>query len=332
MNKLNIVFATVAIAFGSGCFYLLHNLRTEQARADHLQLRIDELERSQKSEPRGEERVVEAAAPTALDDTVAHTQLSPAPPPPPPAPAKVMKPAALARNAAVRRQRQALANPAYRDAMRAMHRTMIEQENPELAEALNLSPDEADRFLNLLADEVLREQEQEGVYGEKKLTDLAQPERRRKGDERQRQIEAERADLLGELRLQEWKKYQQSKAARAQVRELRSNLGASAFPLRDDQVEPLIASIAAEQQRHQADRAKLHGASAWTDDTTEAERLDYMEQRKELIDESLTRTYEIARAHLDSTQLRRFNELLERDRNRARIELELWRAQAKLEQ
>lgn len=67
-----------------------------------------------------------------------------------------------------------------------------------------------------------------------------------------------------------------STGARALVRELRTQLATTSSPLREEQAKPLVKALAAEQQRHWAEREQNH---AGTDASAPvAERVAYMDR------------------------------------------------------
>ena len=206
----------------------------------------------------------------------------------------------------------------------------LEPQRADIASALGLSPDETDRFLELLAEHSIRDSEyrmKAEVAGDGQNSE----EWRREYRERHDQLRSERKAFLGEERFRRWTEYVDSAGARAEVRELRAQLATSTSPLRDDQTTPLIAALAAEQRRHTAERQQHHGGEQWTDETPAAQRIAYMERRTELIEESLERSREAGAMYLDSEQQRRFDEMLERRREQAHAELETWRASLKAE-
>jgi len=206
----------------------------------------------------------------------------------------------------------------------------LEPQYSELAAELGLSQDEADRFLDLLAEQSLRESKY-GMKDDLGANSENWEERRRRLKERHEQAENERKALLGEERFRTWTEYVNSAGARAQVRDLRTELATSSSPLREDQIKPLVKALAAEQQRHSAERQQHHSGAEWTDETPAAERIAYMERRAALIEESLERSREAGAMYLDSEQQRRFDEMLDRQRERARAEFELWRASLEAE-
>jgi hypothetical protein len=215
---------------------------------------------------------------------------------------------------------QQSAQPAYRkrltnqtsgEAQLAYARLELERQHPELATALNLQPDEASRLFDLLAQQQVGEAE----------LDKVDPSERQKAAETRRQANrSELAVLLGDAGMAEWDRYVNSLGARAQVRELRMLLAESDYPLRGSQYEPMIAVLAAEQQRHNAERAQLRNTQRDANNPTYEEVIEYMGKRLDLIEGSLARRRQVAQLHLDSEQLRRYESMLELERRRAQID------------
>jgi hypothetical protein len=306
MTKANLVLAAAAAVFGVGCLVLFGALSSERNRVLALEEQVAQLQRDVKRrEPAGPE----LPAQTAIVQPAATSSN-----------ATVSTPAANdpSGNAGAERdiQRRLNADPAYRAVRLAERRSELLPEYPQLAADLGLSTDEAERFLDLLADQSLRESEEEM----KKQPGNAQ-ERRRKLFEQQEQ---ERQAFLGEQRFQLWREYVNSTGARAMVRELRAQLATTNSPLRDEQMKPLVKVLAAEQQRHWADREQNHAGidpNAPVD-----ERVAYMERRAKLVEESMARSKEAGAMYLDSAQQRTFDAMLDRQSARARGEVASWRA------
>ena len=212
------------------------------------------------------------------------------------------------------RQRRMLADPSYRAAAVAEQRFELQTEHPQLAAELGLSKDEVDRFLDLLAEQSVREYE--SAIKEQPGEDVQQ--RRKKLLEQQQQ---ERREFLGEQQFQRWTEYVNSAGARGVVSQLRTQLATSSSPLHEGQIKPLVKALAAEQQRHWAEREENHSSAQWTDETPLAERVAYMERRAELVEQSVARSREVGAMYLDSTQQRIFAAMLEAQSERARAEV-----------
>ena len=312
MNKSTVLLASTTVAFGICSIYLFQMLRAEHDRAGALQTRVTAVEH------------VERAAET---PQAAPASTPPAFEPQPPLLKTAVtrpgqEPPAEAREAFRRR----LTHPTYRAARLAYSRLEVERQYPDLATALNLQPNEANRLLDLLAKQVSSQEEYDQKrHHEGPMPDAAAVQARRQQDEeRRRADEAERAALLGEARLNELNQYLGSLGARAQARELRTMLADSDYPLRQDQVAPFVASLAAEQRRHEAERAKLYNAVPNPNRSNPEEVIRYMGQRMDLIEQSLQRRRAAASAYLDPEQQKRYGEMLDRERARAQIDHDLF--------
>lgn len=196
----------------------------------------------------------------------------------------------------------------------AYRRLELQQRYSDAATALNLQADEAARFFDLLAQQAHNDAEWE-MSGDG-MGKATQRERQRRSDANK----AEQAALLGEARIAEWDKYLNSLGARAEVRELRIQLADSDYPLRRDQYEPLVASLATEQVRHNAEREELRRAQGNTNGLPPDQVIKYMNRRIDLIEESLVRRRRAAATLLDTEQLKRYQEMLDLQRLRSRVE------------
>ena len=327
MSKSNAAIAILGLILTVACLALFRQLGAERSRAQSLEAQVRELQRELKApQSRPSEEPESAPAPQLPESTPAAAAVSPTST----GSSAQSKPVETTPPEHLAQWRQLLADPAYRNAMRVQHRMQLEPQRADIASMVGLSPDETDRFLDLLAEHSIRDNEfrtKDDLAG----VDPNSQEGRRKNRERHDQLRNERREFLGEERFRRWTEYVDSASARAEVRELRAQLATSTSPLRDDQATPLIAALAAEHRRHTAERQQHHGGAQWTESTPSAEQIAYMERRAELIEESLERSKEAGAMYLDSEQQRRFNETLERRREQARAEFEMWRASLKAE-
>lgn len=317
MTKANLVLGAAAMLFAAGCLVLVRNLSTERNHVRALETQLAQLPRDVKRP--------EAAPPEppAQSSAVPPVTTSPATATSMPA---ADKPAAEKDGAELDRQRRLYADPVYRAAEIASIRLEQQTEYPQLAAELGLSKEEADRLLDLLAEQSLRQREsatkqlQSGDDWEQWQKKLSE------------QQEQERRALLGEERFQAWTEYVKGAGARELVSQLRTELATSSSPLSEVQVKPLAQALAAEQQRSWAELQENHSGAEWTDETPMAEKVAYMKRHGKLIEESLTRSREVGAIYLDSTQQRIFNGMLERQKERARAQSASWQAMWEAEQ
>lgn len=261
MNR-SILLLGSTLVFGSASAYFWQEQRTGDERNAALEARVKELESTLATRP----------PPQPPAPPVAATVEAPPPPvetPSPPAKAPKATPPKLAAggtgpvrglaNALVAdpssmfravRMDKLMEDPEYRAAMRSQHRMMMSSRYPDLGEALHLQPEDVDKLMDLLTDQEMANMTGRPPYDENGQMDPAgMQEWSRKMQQRQRDNEAQLAGLLGGSGMQEWKEYQQTLGARMQVRQLRGILEGSSDPIRSDQVQPLVAAMAAEQQR-----------------------------------------------------------------------------------
>jgi hypothetical protein len=317
MTNTNIVLAAAAVVLGAGCLVLFTDDGGQRNRVRVLEAQVAQLQR---------ELTAATTAPEPVTpDPVAPTSERPAqvaaPPAVPPGPPAVAKPAADEN----REWRAVLADPAYRRVRIEYFRQQLRREHAQVVAEMGLSPEETERFLDLLAEQSVRENER--AMKQQSGQDYA-----RWKSEIDAQAEKERRAFLGEERFRTWTEYVKSTQARALVSELRTQLATTDSPLREEQVKPFVKALASEHERHHAERKENYEAETgrngqWTEETPADQQIEYMERRAALIQASLDRQQEAAEIYLDSTQQREFKGMLDRRREQVRIEVESFRAQ-----
>jgi hypothetical protein len=316
VTKSAVLLVSLAVALAMGSGYLLRELHGERTRVVVLQARVAELERA-------DHAAIPSAEPVRPDEPLAETcaEVSHEPVQ---TPATVRtKPVAVGECTSpdVAELERQLADPQVRATQVARIRLGLERSYPDLATALNLQPDEVARLLDLLAkqemDQRLNDMRANNLG---RLADEDGATRRRQDAERRQQVEAERVALLGEAKFAEWHEYMNTLPARADLWELRTRLAETSYPLRSDQLTSMVAALAAEQQRHAAERTKLYNSTSNPTNSTPEETVKYYHERLNLIEQSLQRRHQLATAYLDTEQLKRYDEMLSFERRRAQIE------------
>jgi hypothetical protein len=306
---MNLALAAAAGLLGMGCLLLFDDLSTERMRVRALEVQVAQLQSDLKRPQRAHVNEDKARA---IEQLVKTAVPQPAAAAPSRTAASKSTPADTSADRA--RERRILADPSYQATAHAHQLLEVQSEHPQLASELGMSKEQTAGFLDLLADQRLREGElgmhvESGEDWEQWLSALYE------------QQDKDRRQFLGEQRYQAWNDYVKSAPTRALVSELRTQLATSSSPLREEQIKPLVKALAAEQQRHQAERGQNYGDAQWTEETPVAERVAYMERRAELVDQSVARSKELGTMYLDSTQQRTLDALLERQSKRARAEL-----------
>lgn len=257
MNTPLIVLAMATLASAGAAAHFYTQLEDERERIGQLEARVAELQRSQPARPPAASPFATAAT---TPEPVAAEKAPSAPVRQPgtrlAANAFVVNPALrpseeerrAMRERMIRERKVLLEDPEYRKAMRMQHRLNLRQHYPDLAEDLGITNEEAERFLDLLAD-----QQTNGFDGmEYEGLDPADPAQHqafeRKLAERQREHERQVAQLLGQDGLQRWQDYQQTMGSRMRARQLRDSFAAAGMPLREDQYSQL-RTVLAERER-----------------------------------------------------------------------------------
>ena len=152
------------------------------------------------------------------------------------------------------REQRLLQNSEYRDLLRARQRLALRQSHQDLAEFLQISKEQADQLIDLLAEQRVREQGESIPTWAGRGDAAAAQAFMEKNQQKQRTNEAELAALLGPSKFEEWQEYEQSGMARFLVQRFASSLP-DAASLRAEQRRSLLRVIAREQRKMFEDRA-----------------------------------------------------------------------------
>jgi type II secretory pathway pseudopilin PulG len=147
------------------------------------------------------------------------------------------------------RERQAalFRDPAYRRAMLLQMRASVRRAHPDVAREVGLTPDEADRFFDLLAERSLPDPDSL-TFGT--VPDAAQVAALRTREQaRDRALRGELQSLLGEERWARWEGYQRALPERMQAQQIRETFAAAGVPLSVDQAPAVVRAVLDEQRR-----------------------------------------------------------------------------------
>jgi|HigsolmetaAR201D_1030396.scaffolds.fasta_scaffold00419_23 hypothetical protein len=248
--------ATLASTIASA--HLWQTLRQERAQSAALQARVADLE----------ERLIAAVAlppPKTIGSQLPEPTVEPEPASPPQQVSAVIRStpmneltstappdAEMQRRFRAGREEQLrlLKDPEYRALMRDQQKLAMQQAHADLDLFLDLTPEEADRLFDVLAEQALRNMEQRPPIAEfsgAPPSEADMLEWRQKMEEQRRQNEMEIAAVLGS-KYNDWQEYQRNGWSRSQVAQLRQALSLTNEPLRQDQIKPLAEAIAREQR------------------------------------------------------------------------------------
>jgi hypothetical protein len=344
MSKSVIVLVVATLACGSASAYLWRELRAEREETEALLARVAELEKAPLSSPAVvKPRPVEIApAPVAPPEpeNKPHSSAKPGL-------AAVANPAPSAtiafagpniRNGRMdpemqrrmqenfERQRAMLQDPEYRQLMRDQQKIGMRRMYGDMETMLGLSKEEADRVMDVLAEQQVRSMEQRPFFA----MDGTQPdqaairEQQRVFEETRRKNEAELATALGP-KYGEWQEYQQNMWSRSQVMRLKETLAASDEPLRQDQIKPLVQALAREQQQMQM--SSMRGQQYGTKPSPE-NQLRMQEEWLERTAQSHERVRNAVSSLLSPAQMQQLQEQQEQERKMQEINLRMQRARA----
>jgi hypothetical protein len=181
--------------------------------------------------------------------------------------------------------------------LRLSRRVLIEQSNPDIGEALGLTPEEERRLLDLL---VTHQERTNAVF--RSAPDGASPEERGAAlQAKQQENDAELQAMLGS-KYSQWMDYtNETRQAWQQRRDLRAVLDASGTPMTDAQSKALVAALSAE---HRAINQQLRESISQNGPLPERMRRYSPERRQQLL--------AAAAPHLGPQQLEGFRGMLER--------------------
>jgi hypothetical protein len=158
------------------------------------------------------------------------------------------------------REREMLKDPEYRRSQIAEGRRRFAHVRTEAIRVVGMTAEQADRVVDLWVERNLRFTELGGITGQPPSAE-AQAALARAGDAEQ----AELHQLLGDEKYQRWNRYLASGEERAEVGQLRSQLGDSTTPLNDEQADALVEAIYSERKRRSAEYEEYVKAAGITD-------------------------------------------------------------------
>lgn len=346
MNKAMWVLLALGAGGAAAALHLTAQLHETKAENAKLQARVAELERAPRRSPFASESVRAESTPIQVEQFETPSKESKIPgaaaiagviaPPAAvfaPAPQPTREEATRQMRAHMERERALLNDPEYREAMLLQHRTMLPHQYPDLRAALELSPEEMDRFMSLLADQQLRSRELFGIPFDPSATPAEREAQQQKAQAWQKTVEAEIKAELGAQKWRAWQDYQSTMGVRYQVRELNQALAAQGAALDQAQLAPLRQALASAEKQHREamNRNASRKFAVAAGEPRAAQQADWLEAHLQVEKDHHRRIREAASAVLDSEQLK---VLEERQKAQLRIQeahIKMARAQAEAE-
>lgn len=195
-------------------------------------------------------------------------------------------------------------DPDTRKMIRDQQRMMLDQLYEPLIQRMNLTPEEADRFKDLLADNMMKSSEKAMSLLDGSSTNRATAASTMA--EEQKAFEEQIRGLLGETRYAEYQDYQQTFGERTLLNQFQQQYGGGENALNEQQTERLLAIMKEERQwASAADQASVGTGP----DTATMEAMFSSDATEKLLQsqESINqRVYERAGELLSETQLAAF--------------------------
>lgn len=332
MNKLAIVLVLATAAASLTCMHLVSQLRDERARTETLQTRIAELERTVAERDRAATALSGRASPFSSFSGPATEPGQPAvaestvlPPANEPATTAPDRSAQLREHFA--RRRELMQDPAYREAVRKQQRVHMDAMYPGLAEALGLTNDERNRFLDLLSEQQIDQMAKASESMAWDMNDRAAIEQMHEATaELQKRHRQEIEAQFGPYVRQRWTEYQETLGHRHRIAALQSQLALAGTPLDAEQSKAVLNVFVEEQRRQVGEHARTNAGAAGAfmrfpgSDTDLTEWMQDQERSHE-------RMLSTLQSSLTPEQLERLESIFAREREAQRASVELMRAQ-----
>lgn len=197
-------------------------------------------------------------------------------------------------------------DPDTKKMIRDQQRMMLDQMYGPLVRKLNLTPEEADRFKDLLADNMMKATEKAGsLFGGDAATNRT--ERLKSLADEQKAFEEQVRGFLGETGYAQYQDYQQTVGERTQLNQFQQQNAGGENALSEQQTERLLAIMKEEKQSVAATTGEASLGAGQDAATMEAmfssEATDKVMQTQESINQ---RVYKRAREVLTENQLASF--------------------------
>lgn len=295
MRNLIWVFAALVVVSGVISTNLWRDLRGERELAASLQTQLDEVAQLPAAMPSAPAAQVAPSTPAAQPATATPANQ--------PAPVVAKAAPANAANSVLidmeKQQRELMKDPEYRKLRLAQLRTSVAGNNAGLAEELGLTQAEADKVLDLLAEQELNAS-LDSMFVTTANDPAALQEMLRKQQEYQRQRDEKVAALLGPGKAGQWQQYQQDAPTRNRVLSINRMLVQGNQPLSAGQQKALASVLTTELRSLNAEMAVLTRDITTMDPAT---RTRVEETARRAQDESSQRILVAAAPILSAAQL-----------------------------
>jgi hypothetical protein len=301
MRKFNLALGILTATSTLSALWSWQQLHIERTRAADLEFKLAALQSP------GEQAPDPAARPPAREKPVDKPPSDSTPALAQPAPQETLSAQELEVRRHIRsmqqREREMLRDPNYRKAQLEAGRRQFARTRADAIRVVGMTPEQADRVVDLWVERNLRFTELGGSSLERP-SEAMQTEMKRAGEAEQ----AELRSLLGEEKYERWSRYLASSQERGEVSQFRFELSASADPLGDSQADALVEAIYSERQRRTREYEEYVRSAGITDRNVVSpqDRQRWLDLEKE----ANQRVHEAVAGTLSRAQLARLDEML----------------------
>jgi hypothetical protein len=296
VRKLTLMCALLATMAGTLSASLWYKLRAERALAAELSARLSDVERSRRTHMMMPMTVAPAAT-GATSQVLAEVPAAPVPRLDNPPVDKIEE---------VQRR-------GSRKAQMAAIREFLPNDYPGLIRELGLSPEQAERFWNLLGENVMETSDitTSSIDGQTDPMQLLL-QRSRLKLEADRRLDDSLTEVLGESGVRKWQAYREYRMNRVEAARLGKSMEAAALPLSAAQLRQVNAAMDAEQDRQRSTMATAEQLSTAPPGPAQAREVNSRLQA-----ERNTRIIEAMTPHLSGQQLDALRTALDGQRPRS---------------
>jgi len=303
MRKSEILLTVALFGSAATSLWLWSELRAERARHTELSADADSLPPSRP-----------------LPSTPVVAQPLPAKRPSPASKPPSVVPAAQNQSRLEDEQRR-MADPAYRAAAQRLHRAEHGSKKWDLMRALKITSEQADRILDYWASRDVILQDASLATAASSNWQQIEAANQRRAQALEAEVETLRVELGSDI-VARLAQYDASMQSRYQVNALRERAAQAGEPLRDEQIEPLVALLHEQEKRMDAEARASDQTVDFSADPAKAQ-MRLMQLRLDLKSARNQRVHDAARDLLSDVQIRQLDELLEQQLESERAHVSL---------
>jgi hypothetical protein len=337
MNKVLVILGLTTAGLASASGYLYRQLGTERERIQALEQQIESL-RAQPVQPRNSATRSFSSTSAEPDDAAASAEKTEIPRDVQLAQSITMRVNSFQtapsdptnmRERFVNQQRALMKDPEYRTALLKQQRMMMGRQYPYLAEDLELTPEQTEQLLDLLAEQQIESMQETNAIDPSTLQSdpSAMTQYQQAMEERRKANEAALTEAIGVEGMQRWQDYQRTMGSRFRAVQLSEALRTSGMPLRTDQEKALRLALADHEKQMQQEAESFASQFNTGAGSTLKGRLKIEEEQLERTAKYYERARTSVAGILTPEQLDQYKSIHEQELAMRRAQLRVQRAQ-----